>query len=254
MFIRTEFYEKDHVAKIILDGPFFNLLNSKLLAELFDVLDSLERQFPKYGAIILTGSETCFSAGASIDEFEDDDFLKKYDRLSSFFYDKMANYPIPIIAAVDGYCFGGGFELLLSCDIILITKSLKLGLPELKLGLIPGFGGTQRLTSIVGKHRSMELILTSKIISGEDLYDLKIANHLYDSYHSLQVGSLQMAHQIASGFKLANKNAKLSISNSLSGLEEGSIHEAELFRELFNTSDKKRGVTKFLDRTRKPKL
>lgn len=252
MLITTHYFDKERVVKLELNGPNFNLLSSQLLYEFTHKLDEIASLFPKYRAIIITGSSPkAFSAGASIDEFNNDGFLDHYKEAARTFYSVLPAYPIPIIAAVDGYCFGGGFELLLSCDLILVSKQLKLGFPELTLGVIPGFGGTQRLTHIIGKYKSMELILTTKRISGSELFDLGIANHLYDSHDILQDEAFKIALNIGSHYPQAVRSAKLSINHSIAGLEDGSKFEAESFAKLFDQDDKVKAVDSFLHKEKK---
>jgi enoyl-CoA hydratase len=244
---------EEKIAQITLNSPPANALSTKLLEQLAGALDRIENE-KAIKAVILKGEGRFFSAGADIKEFTSlqsgDDFAG-LARLGQKLFDRIENFPIPIIAAIHGAALGGGLELAMSCHLRIVTKSAKLGLPELTLGIIPGFGGTQRLPRYVGAAKAYEMILTGKPISGEEAVSLGLANHAVDD-EDLTTFTNQLAKNIVdkSGPSI-NAIMKLIPYSYTSQLNHGIEEEANQFGQIFGTADAKEGVQAFIEK-RKP--
>ena len=228
-----------------------NALNKETLDELSSVLDVVKED-AKVRVLVITGSgEKAFVAGADIKEFAD------YGRREAtamsatgheHVFDKIANFPKPIIAAINGFALGGGLELALACHIRYCSDNAKLGLPEVTLGLIPGYGGTQRLTRLIGKGRAMEMILSAKMIDAVTAHQVGLVNAVFIREELIN-GALEMAETIA-------KNSPMGIAAAIEAInasdtEKGFAKEIALFGKLFDGADKKEGVAAFLEK-RKP--
>jgi enoyl-CoA hydratase len=244
---------KDKVALIKIDRPnFLNALNKKTILELSTCFSELEKD-AEVRAIIITGEgEKAFVAGADIKEFIA--FSKEQGKQLSqqgqdLLFNKVNALSKPVIAAINGFALGGGLELALSCHIRLASENAKLGLPELSLGLIPGYGGTQRLMQIIGKGRALELMLSSKMIDAEQAEKVGLVNHVYPQEVLLEQ-SYNLANQIAANSTFAIEKALASVqigSDVTVGLET----EVQLFGDCFGTRDFIEGTTAFLEK-RKP--
>lgn len=220
-----------------------NPLDVGLLAELIDAVES------KGGVKIITGTEKAFSAGANIKNFVGMDgptahemAMKGHDIM-----DRIANYAFPVIAAIKGYALGGGFELALSCDIRVVEKNAKLGLTESNIGLLPGWGGTQRLRSLVGEEMAFYMVGAGKIISGEEAHQLGIAAFVSED-------PLSRAMEIAGEF--TNKSdLSLSLIKKLirTGRNKKFDEEMESFGKVFQGKDSSEGVKAFLEK-REPRF
>lgn len=205
-------------------------------------------------AIILTGSgDKAFVAGADIaamkamSHSESAEFAEKGHRLM----DTIERASKPVIACVNGFALGGGTEIAISCDIILASEKAKFGLPEVKLGLYPGFGGTQRLARIVGPMRARELIFTGKIIDANEAYSMGLVNHIYPA-DKLMDEAIKLANVIAENGPIAISLAKKMVNEGFrSTLTEGLENERENFSKLFQTKDRTEGLSAFLEK-RKP--
>lgn len=230
-----------------------NALNKETISELSLVLKTAEAD-KEVKAIILTGSgEKSFVAGADIKEFahfsvEDGKRLSAEGHKTLF--DLAQNLQTPIIAAVNGFALGGGLELAMSCHIRVASNNAKLGLPEVSLGVIPGYGGTQRLAQLVGKGRALELILTAQMIGAEDAYRMGLVNHV-----TPQEELLPLVHKIASKIL---RNSPVAISAAIRATNaqfeegiDGFEKEIEEFGKCFGTADFKEGTTAFIEK-RKP--
>ena len=226
-----------------------NAINEALLDDLYNCLMILDRD-EKTKVIVLTGNEKVFCAGADISKLSNDsypdkikyDFLHKIEKIS---------YEIgkPMIAAVSGFCLGGGFELALTCDIIGSTKSCKFGFPEIKIGLFPGAGGTQRLSRVCGYYKSCELILSGDLHDAESMHRLNVVNYVHPDYEILMKNTLNLADKISNYSLLAVKTAKRSLKSSLeTTLRQGLDVERNIFHGLFSTEDKKIGTEAFLNK------
>ncbi|WP_282071248.1 enoyl-CoA hydratase/isomerase family protein [Polaribacter atrinae] len=246
--------KKDSLAQITINRPKkLNALNKATIIELNEAFEELEDD-TKIRAIILTGSgEKAFVAGADISEFADFS-VDEGTRLSKLGHDTLFDYvenlSTPVIAAVNGFALGGGLELAMSCHFRLASDNAKMGLPEVSLGVIPGYGGTQRLPQLVGKGKAMEMIMTAGMISAEEAKEYGLVN-----YVTTQEELLPLAEKIASK---VIRNSSDAISAAIravnAGFEEGINGfnvEIEEFGECFGTEDFTEGTAAFLDK-RKP--
>jgi len=239
------------VGLITLNRPAqLNALNDALMDALGESLLSLD-QNPEIGAIVITGSEKSFAAGADIAVMADWTYMDVYqDGFISRNWETIRQVRKPVIAAVAGYAMGGGCELALACDIIVAAQSAKFALPEIKLAMLPGAGGTQRLPRAIGKAKAMDMCLSARILDAEeaDRYGL-VSRVVPDA--DLQASALKLATQIA-GYSLP---ALMAIKESISRAFEGSLSEGILFerRELharFASADAHEGMHAFLEKRR----
>jgi enoyl-CoA hydratase/carnithine racemase len=237
-----------NVGLITLNRPkSYNALNLDLLEEVIHALDTFDRQ-DSVGALVITGNEKAFAAGADITTMVE--ASESEIRESPFIpiFSKIQLIKKPILAAVAGYCLGGGLELAMSCDIITAAENSKFGQPEINLGVIPGAGGTQRLPRSIGKSLAMEMILNNRTLSAEEALQFGLINHLYTGDDYLEK-SIQLAQEIAIRAPLAIIAAKKSINNAFeTTLENGLMEERELFYSLFSTHDQKEGMKSFLEK------
>ena len=236
----------DRVGLITLNRPkSYNALNPQILKELMDALAEFDLQ-PEIGAIVITGSEKAFAAGADISDMVDRS--PEEMRQSPFIptFGLIQEIKKPIIAAVSGYCLGGGAELAMSCDIITASETSKFGQPEINLGIIPGAGGTQRLPRAVGKALAMEMVLNNRTLSAEEALSMGLINHVYPVEEYLE-HTLALAQEIASRAPLALQAAKQAINAVYEqSLQDGLMTERELFYNLFSSKDQKEGMRAFL--------
>jgi enoyl-CoA hydratase len=240
-------------ALITINRPrFLNALNRSTLKELTDAFAQLNGD-QGVRVIIITGSGKAFIAGADISEMKEytPEQARDFSEMGHMTMDAIQNTGKPVIAAVNGFALGGGFELALACDIILASETAKLGLPEVNLGLIQGFGGTQRLSRLVGKALAKELIFTGDAISAERAYEMGIVNRLFPPDELLPEAK-NMAQNMAQKGPIALKLAKRAIDSGYNKeLSEGCELEKAAFVESFTTSDSKEGMKAFLEK-RKP--
>ncbi|MBS4215428.1 enoyl-CoA hydratase [Neobacillus rhizophilus] len=241
---------EDSIATITLQRPPANALSSGLLRELSAVLDEIEPS-REIRVVVIHGDGRFFSAGADIKEFTTVSSSEGFSNLGKFgqdLFDRMEKFPKPIIAAIHGAALGGGLELAMACHIRLVSETAKLGLPELQLGIIPGFAGTQRLPKYVGTARAAEMMLTSEPITGLEAVQYGLANHAYPENEVLE-----------QAYKLAGKIAKKSPGSVKAAIEllnysktkefyEGVKRESELFGEVFVSKDAKEGIQAFIEK------
>ncbi|MFH2093888.1 MAG: enoyl-CoA hydratase-related protein [Pseudomonadota bacterium] len=242
------------VATIFFNRPkALNALNNALFDELDHALDMV-RDTPQIKVLILTGSgDKAFVAGADISELVKMNPLegKFFSRKGQAVFSKLENLPIPVIAAVNGFALGGGLEAALGCDFIYASQKAVFGLPEMNLGLIPGFGGTQRLARLIGANQAKEMIFTGKTISAQQAFELGIVNKVCTP-ETLMNEVLETARLIASKGKVALRSAKEVIHNGLNtDLETGCRIENDVFGLTMASPDAKEGTTAFLEK-RKP--
>jgi len=241
----------ERVALIRLNRPeALNALNSVLLHEIMEALEALDAD-DTIGAMVITGSEKAFAAGADIKQMSKASFVEmlKSDFIPTF--DRIRNIKKPIIAAVSGWVLGGGCELAMACDMIVASEKAKFGQPEINLGVIPGAGGTQRLTLAVGKAIAMEMVLNNRTLNAEEALHYGLVNRVapLDSYLD---EALQLAAEIAGRAPLAVRFGKEAVNKSFElSLTEGLEAERRAFYGLFATEDQKEGMTAFIDK-RKP--
>ena len=229
-----------------------NALNSALITEMNSALNAFESD-PNVGAIILTGSEKAFAAGADIREMKDKTFEDVTSQNFLHDWDYINTITKPLIAAVSGFALGGGFEYALICDIIIASESAKFSLPETTIGIIPGLGGTQRLTQTIGKSKAMEMILSGRMIDAVEAERAGIIARIVPT-EKLQEEALALATKIASLSQPVIKAAKQAVLSALEvPLAEGAMRERILFHSMFDLHDQKEGMSAFLEK-RPPKF
>jgi len=245
---------KENVALITLNRPDkLNALNAQTVNDLDTVFDELKDNDEVY-VIILTGSgEKAFVAGADISELNKLDMItaKEFSERGQAVFNKIENFDKPVIAAVNGFALGGGCELALACHIRLASESAKFGQPEVNLGIIPGYGGTQRLARLINAGRAIEYILTADMIDANDAYRIGLVNKIYPANELIE-SAMKMAKKIAGKGQQAIRLAIKAIKavNEVS-LKEGQNLEATLFALCCGTDDFKEGTSAFLEK-RKP--
>ncbi|KIX02223.1 uncharacterized protein Z518_08162 [Rhinocladiella mackenziei CBS 650.93] len=226
-----------------------NALSSALFVELNDALKKYEED-KEIGAIVLTGSDKAFAAGADIKEMAPLTFSDAYVNNFIAPWSFMTTLRKPIIAAVSGHALGGGCELAMMCDIVYCTKTANFGQPEIKLGTIPGAGGSQRLTAAIGKSKAMELILTGNNFSGEEAEKHGLAAKAFEGGNKeVLEGALDTAAKIASYSRVAVVAAKEVVNKSQDlGIREGVEYERRIFHSLFGSQDQKIGMKAFAEK------
>ncbi len=240
-----------NIGTIQLNRPqVLNALSSELIIELIKALEEFDKDQSVH-AIILTGGEKIFSAGADLREMATATPVDLILGRRFEMWDRFRRTSKPIIAAVSGYCLGGGNELAMNCDIIIASETATFGQPEVNVGIMPGAGGTQRLTRAVGKYRAMEIILTGKPISADEAHRMGLVNHVVP-VESLMDEAKKVANEIASKPPIAVRSTKEAILRALdTTLEVGLDYERKAFYTLFATEDGKEGMKAFLEK-RKP--
>jgi enoyl-CoA hydratase len=227
-----------------------NAINMKLMEELVLTLEELDRE-SDIRCIILTGNEKAFAAGADIKEMAEASAMEMLQRDQFARWDRIRKIKKPIIAAVSGFALGGGCELAMTCDIILASESAKFGQPEITIGVIPGAGGTQRLTRAVGKYKSMEMILTGSMITAEEAKQWGLVVKVVPSERLLEEAK-NLAKVIASKPPVAVRLAKEAVLKSFDTTIEGGLEfERKNFYMLFASEDQKEGMKAFVEK-RKP--
>lgn len=239
---------RDRVGLVRLNRPkVLNALNSTVSAELGDALEQLDAD-ENVGCIVLTGNEKAFAAGADISEMAGESAvdLMRSDRFRH--WDRIRSIEKPVIAAVSGYALGGGCELALACDMIVASETAKFGQPEVTLGIIPGAGGTQRLTRAVGKALAMEVILANRWLSAEEAERAGLVNRVVPVESYLEE-AMELARNITGRAPLAVRLAKESINRAFeTGLTEGLAGERQNFYLLFATEDQAEGMRAFMEK------
>jgi len=227
-----------------------NALSFELMGELVRAFQELDTD-ETVNVIIITGVEKAFSVGIDLKEIPHVSLVDLVLDRRFEVWDRIRKTAKPILAAVSGYCLGGGNELAMNCDIIIASESAIFGQPEINIGLMPGAGGTQRLTRLIGKSKAMEMILTGKSISAEEAYRNGLVNKIVP-VSSLMEEAKQIAREIASKPAISVRAAKRAILRALdTTLEVGSEYERTLFYSLFATEDAHEGIRAFLEK-RKP--
>jgi len=227
-----------------------NAINFELLSELVNALEELDND-AAVKVIILTGSGRAFAAGADLAEMSQKTPVDLTLGRRFELWDRIRKISKPIIAAVDGYCLGGGFELAMASDIIIASEAATFGQPEVNVGIIPGAGGTQRLTRAVGKYKAMEMILTGRAIQAEEAHGVGLVNRVVPT-ESLMEEAKKLAIDIASKPPISIRSAKEAILKAQdTTLEVGLEFERKAFFMLFATEDGKEGMRAFLEK-RKP--
>jgi len=229
-----------------------NALNTKLKAELSAAIDAYEAD-ANIGCIVITGSDKAFAAGADIKEMASKSFTDVYLGNFAGNWDRAAHARKPIIAAVAGFALGGGCELAMQCDLIIAADNAKFGQPEIKLGVIPGIGGTQRLTRAVGKAKAMDLILTGRMMDAAEAERSGLVARVVPAAQ-LMDETMKVAETIASMSLPSVLAAKEAINRAFeTSLAEGVRFERRAFHALFATEDQKEGMAAFVEK-RPPKF
>ncbi|WP_028783394.1 enoyl-CoA hydratase [Thalassobacillus devorans] len=249
------YHVENHVATLTLQSPPANALSTSLLEALSDRLDEVEED-SSIKAIILKGEGKFFSAGADIKEFTSLQNESDYTSLSKkgqALFNRVEKFHIPIIAAIHGAALGGGLELAMACHIRYAADHAKFGLPELNLGIIPGFAGTQRLPAYVGAAKAYEMMLSGIPITGEEAVQAGLVNKSFPE-EELFTAAEKLASTIAekSGPTIRQVMELVTYTRS-SRFEEGVLAEAEAFGEAFGTKDAKEGIKAFMEK-RKPEF
>jgi enoyl-CoA hydratase len=241
----------EQVGLVRLNRPqAMNALNRTLSRELMDALQALDSD-AQVGALVVTGNERVFAAGADIKEMADASAVDMLLRDTVSQLDRIRQVKKPVIAAVSGWCLGGGCELALSCDMIVASESARFGQPEINLGVIPGAGGTQRLARVLGKALTMEMVLNNRTLSAEEALRLGLVNRVVPVERYLEE-ALGLAQEIAARAPLAVRMGKEAVNHAFdSFLTEGLADERRAFYFLFSTQDQKEGMAAFIEK-RKP--
>ena len=252
-FIKVTEQHRPHIALIELNRPKeLNALNLQLMTEVKEALEALDKN-DDVRVIVLTGNERAFAAGADIKQMAGKSAIDmaKIDQFAT--WDKIKKTKKPLIAAVSGFALGGGCELAMTCDMIVASETAQFGQPEIKIGVMPGAGGTQRLTRAIGKARAMEMVLTGKFISAEEALHYGLINKIVPVEMYLEA-ALALANDIAQMSPIATQMAKESVNRAFeTHLDEGLHFERKNFYMLFASEDQKEGMSAFVEK-RKPEF
>lgn len=224
-----------------------NALNSDLMRELLEALTAFDNDNTR-GCMVVTGSDKAFAAGADIKEMDSQSLVEVMNSDMIGIYDRLREIKKPVIAAVGGVALGGGCELAMACDMIIASENARFGQPEINLGIIPGAGGTQRLTRAVGKTIAMEMILNNRWLSAQEAYQFGLVNRVYspEVYYD---EAIRIAAEIAARAPVAIALAKEAVNSAFElSLAEGIHLERRLFHILFSTEDKKEGMQAFIEK------
>lgn len=240
--------QQDRVVIVTLNRPAArNALNSEVMLTLAEELTPLDRD-PGVGCFVIRGSDKAFAAGADIKEMAQKSFSEAFAEDFFAAWDRFASLRTPKIAAVSGYALGGGCELAMMCDIIFAADTAMFGQPEIKLGVMPGIGGSQRLTKLVGKSKAMDMILTGRMMDATEAERCGLAARVIPA-DKLMDETLAAARTIAGYGKAATVAAREAVDRALEGgLREGILFERRLFHALFATEDQKEGMAAFIEK------
>jgi enoyl-CoA hydratase len=239
---------RGRVGVIRLNRPqALNALNAALMRELSQAVDAFEAD-SAIGCMVIAGSDKAFAAGADIKEMADKDFTDVYLGDFTAAWHRVAEARKPVVAAVAGFALGGGCELALQCDVVIAADNAKFGQPELKLGIIPGIGGTQRLTRAVGKAKAMDLILTGRMMDAQEAERAGVVARIVP-LASLMEEAVKVAETIASMSLPSVLAAKESVNRAFeTSLAEGVRFERRIFHSLFATNDQREGMMAFVEK------
>ena len=228
-----------------------NALNRGLMSELMDALDAFDAD-DAIGCMVITGNEKAFAAGADIKEMADAAPVDMLDNPFIDYWDRLRRIGKPVVAAVSGFALGGGCELAMACDMIIASETARFGQPEINLGIIPGAGGTQRMTLAVGKALAMEMVLNGRFLTAEEALQHGLINRVVPVELYLEE-AVKFAAEIAARAPVALRLGKEAVNAVYEmPLQAGLAHERRLFYMLFSTKDQKEGMDAFINK-RKPK-
>ncbi len=238
----------DGIGTVTLNRPrVLNALNQALMEELADAMETLDRD-DAVRCLVLTGNDRVFAAGADVHEFADAtpaDMVRGY-RFQQ--WERIRRVGKPVIAAVSGYALGGGCELAMACDVVIASETARFGQPEIRLGLIPGAGGTQRLTRAIGKSRAMELVLTGRYLTAAEALGLGLVSRVVPVELYLEEAKA-LAREIAGQPPIAVRMAKEAVLQAFETTLAGGLEfERRCFQLLFGTEDKREGIRAFLEK------
>jgi len=242
---------ENNIATVTINRPTkLNALNKETIQELHDALKALEKD-QEVRVVIITGSgEKAFVAGADIAEFANFSVFEGAqlaEQGQELLFDFVENLKTPVIAAINGFALGGGLELAMACHFRIASDNAKMGLPEVSLGVIPGYGGTQRLPQLIGKGRAMEMIMTAGMIGAEDAYRAGLVNHVVPQAELLNF-TKSLAQRIIKNSPVAISQAIKAINSNFRDGENGYETEIKAFGKCFGTEDFKEGTKAFLEK------
>ena len=248
MFETIETSVEGRVATIRFNRPKqLNALNTQVMEETLAAATAFDRD-PEIGCLILTGDERAFAAGADIGELAVQDYTSM--QASAFFseWDRFADLRLPKIAAVSGYALGGGCEVAMMCDLILASETAKFGQPEIKIGCIPGIGGTQRLTRLIGRARAMDMILTGRMIDAAEALDIGLVSRVVPADDLMQVAG-EVAETIAGYPRDIALMARACVNMAeQSTLDTGVRYERQMYHALYGLPSQREGMAAFLEK------
>jgi len=237
----------NRIATLTLNNPSrLNVISSVLMKEVHEKLQDIDQ---KANVLVITGCKKAFAAGVDVSEIKDHSCESAIlENFIDYRWESIFSVKIPVIAAVSGYALGGGFELALMCDIIIATENAKFGFPEINLGIMPGMGGTQLLTRIVGPKLAAEFIMTGDFISAQKAKDLNIVSRI-TADNELMEKAIELAQKISqksvTGLRMIKDAIRLAQNE---GINQGIQEERRMFRSLFSTKDKKEKIEQFLNK------
>ena len=242
--------KRDKIGIVTVNRPEqLNSMNSATRSEMAEAFETMEED-ADVSVVVLTGaSGKAFIAGADIKEFSEMSLQTRDEMEKDWRVTKViSKMTKPVIAMIDGFCLGGGLEIAMSCDLRTSSKKSKLGQPEINIGIIPGAGGTQRLTRLVGEGRAMEMILTGRMITAEEAHQYGIVNFIFDS-GELEAKTLEIAKTITEKSSYAVERAKRCVKAvARMSLDEGLKYEQDMFVECFKSEDGKEGIAAFIEK------
>lgn len=247
----------NHIATVTINKPqVLNALSTEVISDLSKVFDELEKAENLYAVIITGAGAKSFVAGADIAEMKDKDKAQalEYAQCADGVFSRIENFHCPVIAAVNGFALGGGCELALACDIRIASEAARFAQPETGLGITPGFGGTQRLSRLIGTGRAKELIYTCRMVKAEEALSIGLVNKVVKP-ENLMTEALALAKTIAQKAPIAVSKAKTAINRGMQvNIDKAIAIEAEEFSQCFTTEDQKMAMTAFIKKEKVEKF